>query len=401
MQHLRASLKQALRARPYLFDTAVAVFVYAVILTATSAGPGPGPELTPGLAVTGAVVCGALAFRRRWPLGVLAVTVTGTVVHDAVASSRSPLILVAVVAAFSAATLVPRRTAWIAGTAAALTLAVSRMLASDETWLHPEIVGLVAWLGMATAAGDALRSRRAYVAAIEERARRAEQTREEEAERRVMEERLRIARELHDVLAHHIALINVQSQVAAHVLDDEPAQAREALGHIRLAGRAALEELRTTVGLLRRPGSQDEPLNELVTEPAPGLDRLDDLIGSFTAAGLAVDFRTEGDPRPLPAPVELAAFRVTQEALTNVSKHAPRARATVRIAYTPRDLVVDVADDGGPLKAPPGAGPAGHGLVGMRERALSVGGTFTTGPSVTGGFRVLAVLPAALGVSTP
>jgi signal transduction histidine kinase len=109
----------------------------------------------------------------------------------------------------------------------------------------------------------------------------------------------------------------------------------------------------------------------------------------------------EGDPRPLPAPVELAAFRVTQEALTNVSKHAPRARATVRIVYTPQDLVVDVADDGGPLKAPAGAGHAGHGLVGMRERALSVGGTFTTGPSVTGGFRVLAVLPAALGVSSP
>jgi signal transduction histidine kinase len=218
-----------------------------------------------------------------------------------------------------------------------------------------------------------------------------------------MEERLRIARELHDVLAHQIALINVQSQVAAHVLGSEPGKAREALGHIRQAGRAALDELRTTVGLLRRPGSPDEPPYEPPTEPAPGLDRLPDLVGSFTAAGLIVDFRTEGERRALPAPVELAAFRVAQEALTNVSKHAPRACATVRITYTSDDLVVDVADDGGPARVPAGGveASAGHGLLGMRERALSVGGTFTTGPSATGGFRVLAVLPAALGQSSP
>ncbi|HUR09325.1 MAG TPA: histidine kinase, partial [Nonomuraea sp.] len=240
------------------------------------------------------------------------------------------------------------------------------------------------------AIGDALRSRRAYVAAIEERARRAEETREEEAERRVMEERLHIARELHDVLAHHIALINVQAQVAAHLLATEPEQARTALGHVRHAGKEALDELRTTVGLLRRPGSRDE----LLTEPAPSLDRLPELVDSFTAAGLQLGWLIYGDPRPLPAPVGLAAFRIVQEALTNVSKHAPRATATVRIDYASDAVVVDVADDG---ESDPGgiSSGTGHGLIGMRERARSVGGTFVAGPVEDGGFRVRAVLPTS------
>ncbi|MFC4586331.1 sensor histidine kinase [Sphaerisporangium corydalis] len=391
------ALRNAIRARPYLVDLVIAALTFAVTATGPQAGhPKYALPLTTATVVLGGVMCGALVFRRIWPRTVLAVTVGALAVHLAVNGARSALDLVPAVAMATLATHNPRRVAWIAGAISALVLAVVRLIFTDVSWFGPELAGQLAWIAMATAAGDSVRSRRAYVAAVEERALRAEQTREEEAERRVMEERLRIARELHDVLAHHIALINVQAQVASHVLDDEPAQARVALGHVRQAGRAALDELRTTVGLLRRPGSTEE----LPTEPAPGLDRLPELISSFTTAGLKVDCHLQGTPRPLPSPVELTAFRVVQEALTNVSKHAGAASTRVLITYGQRDLTVDVSDDGrgGKDHALPGQDHAvttsGHGLLGMRERALSVGGTFSVGPSLGRGFRVHAVLPA-------
>nr|WP_214322779.1 sensor histidine kinase [Nonomuraea sediminis] len=375
-------------------DTILAVCVYAMTLLAPLP-PGVGPDgriqpLTTSGLVLASVVCGALIFRQRWPRAVLAVTVAGFVASVVIDGGRGPLDLGPAIVVYTVASRFPRRKAWVCGGLVALVVTVTKVVFAGSAWLAPEVLAPIASIGMATAVGDALRSRRAYVAAVEERARRAEETREEEAERRVMEERLRIARELHDVLAHHIALINVQAQVAAHVLATEPEQARAALGHVRTAGKEALEELRTTVGLLRRPGSGDE----LLTEPAPGLDRLPELIDSFTSAGLKLGWTVYGDPRPLPAPVDLAAFRIVQEALTNVSKHAPRATASVRIDYTPDEVIVEVVDDGesDPLGISPGTG---HGLIGMRERALSVEGIFRAGPMGDGGFRVRAVLPTS------
>ncbi len=386
------AVRDAVRSRPYLVDTAIAVFLLAGTIMAPPSRhyQSAHPLSWPTVAV--AVAMGvALVFRRTWPGAVLAVNVAGLVTHLIVqGGARNSLDLLAAVALATLATHRPRRVSWRAAVLTGLVLAAARVAFAPDS-LAPDLIGQTAWIVMATAAGEGLRSRRAYIAAIEERALRAEQTREEEAQRRVMEERLRIARELHDVLAHHISLINVQAQVASHVLDDEPRQAREALGHVRQAGKAALEELRTTVGLLRQPGAAEE----LPTEPAPGLDRLPELITSFTAAGLKVDCHLEGTPRPLPSPVELTAFRVVQEALTNVNKHARQASALVRISYGNRDLTIDVTDDGaGGAAAPPGSESAGHGLVGMRERALSVGGTFSVGPSPGSGFRVHAVLPA-------
>ncbi|MBT2227103.1 histidine kinase [Nonomuraea sp. NEAU-A123] len=390
-------LRQELRSRPYVADTILAVFLYASTLLTPDAPPPPGAmwrvqmqPLTAYSIALATIVCGALVFRRRWPRAVLAVTVTGFVAYLMVGGGRSPLDLALGIAVYTVASRYPRRDVWAYGGLVALVVTVAKVVFVGDTWLAPEVLAQVAPIGMATAIGDALRSRRAYVAAIEERARRAEETREEEAERRVMEERLHIARELHDVLAHHIALINVQAQVAAHLLATEPEQARTALGHVRHAGKEALDELRTTVGLLRRPGSRDE----LLTEPAPGLDRLPDLVDSFTTAGLRLGWLIYGDPRPLPAPVGLAAFRIVQEALTNVSKHAPQATATVRIDYASDAVVVDVADDG---ESDPGgvSSGTGHGLIGMRERARSVGGTFVAGPVEDGGFRVHAVLPTS------
>ncbi|MEV6983975.1 sensor histidine kinase [Sphaerisporangium sp. NPDC051017] len=399
-------LREALRSRPYVVDTGIALLTFAVVVVGPpSDRPREIVPLTAEIVALVAVMCAALVFRRVRPRLVVAVEVVSMVVLQILTGgARSPLDLIPALAVATLAAHSSRRVAWTAGTVCAVVLALARAVASELASMPPEVVGQVAWICMATAAGDGLRSRRAHIAAIEERAARAERTREEEARRRVMEERLRIARELHDVLAHHIALINVQAQVAAHVMDARPREAREALGHIRQAGRAALDELRTTVGLLRQPGAAED----LPTEPAPGLDRLPDLITSFTAAGLEVDCRLEGTPRPLPSPVELTAFRVVQEALTNVSKHAGEASTRVRITYGRRDLTVDVTDDGNGGRVPnqgdkggtngaegtDGPNGTGHGLLGMRERALSVGGTFSVGPAPGRGFRVHAVLPA-------
>lgn len=256
---------------------------------------------------------------------------------------------------------------------------------------------------MAAAAGDAVRSRRAFVDAIRERAERAERSRDEEARRRVAEERLRIARDLHDVVAHHIALVNVQAGVAAHVMDKRPDQAKEALGHVREASRSALNELRATVGLLRQSGDPEAP-----TEPAPGLAVLNDLVDTFRNAGLPVEVACNNEGTGMPAAVDLAAYRIIQEALTNVQKHAgPDAKAEVSVVRVGPAVEVTVLDNGraaGSGDTPPSAGGAregidggGHGLIGMRERATALRGSCTAGPRYGGGFRVQAILPVTAG----
>src|SRR6266542_1945453 len=211
-------------------------------------------------------------------------------------------------------------------------------------------------------------------------------TREEEARRRASDERLRIARELHDVVAHNISLINVQASTALHLIDERPEQARTALAAIKQASKEALGELRSVLDILRQ--SDEEPPRA----PAPGLARLDELVSKVKAAGLEVRTTTEGDSRPLPAPVDLTAFRIVQEALTNVHRHAGRASATVRVSYRDRDLVVQVDDDGRGASSNGTAG-GGNGIPGMRERVAALGGELEAGPRAGGGFRVLARLP--------
>lgn len=304
-----------------------------------------------------------------------------------------------------------RRALWAAlllGCALSVLLA---LLGVVDGW----IIALVAWGGTAAAFGDALRSRRAYAASAAERECRAALAREEEAKRRVAEERLRIARELHDVVAHQIALANVQASVAAHVMDRRPDQARQALVHAREASRSALDELRATVGLLRLRGEPDVPM-----EPAPGLGLLDQLLDGFRREGLQVTVECvssqAGEPAtekcrpPLPVSVDLTAYRVIQESLTNVRKHAgPGAGAVVRIRRESGALEVVVDDDGTPaVPAVPGApareraaAPAadaaggGHGLLGMYERANALGGVCRAGVRPGGGFRVWVRLPLA------
>ncbi|MEU8079130.1 sensor histidine kinase [Catellatospora citrea] len=200
--------------------------------------------------------------------------------------------------------------------------------------------------------------------------------------RRVGDERLRIAREVHDVVAHHISLINVQAGVALHLLDDDPEQARTALAAIKTASRDTLRELRATLGVLRGVDEQAP------RSPAPSIDRLDELVERFAGAGLRVDVRVTGTPRELPTPVDLAAYRIVQESLTNVHRHAGVDHAQVTIGYDADELVVDVTDRGRG-----GDTADGNGLSGIRERVASLGGTVAIGPRAEGGFTVCAVLP--------
>ncbi|MEV0459865.1 sensor histidine kinase [Catellatospora methionotrophica] len=200
--------------------------------------------------------------------------------------------------------------------------------------------------------------------------------------RRVGDERLRMAREVHDVVAHHISLINVQAGVALHLLDDDPEQARTALAAIKTASRDTLRELRATLGVLRGVDEQAP------RSPAPSIDRLDELVERFAGAGLQIDVRTTGTPRELPTPVDLAAYRIVQESLTNVHRHAGADSAQVTIGYDVDELVVDITDRGRG-----GDTADGNGLSGIRERVASLGGTVAIGPRPEGGFTVCAVLP--------
>jgi signal transduction histidine kinase len=330
---------------------------------------------------------------RRWPRPVLVAAVGCAAVGALLGYSATPFGPV-VIALYRFSVLTDRRQTVRAAVSSAAVLLVACVVPATRPWPLAQVLSMVAWTGLASAAGDAVRSRRAYVAATEERAERAERTREQEAARRVAEERMRIARDLHDAVAHHIALVNAQAGAALYVLDQRPDQARTALAHIQEASRYALDELRATVGLLRQSGDPAAPL-----EPAPGLGRLADLTGSFALAGLKVEVTLRGQQRPLPTTVDMTAYRIVQEALTNVHKHAAVGAAAVEVAYLPDRLSVTVDNDrsAGPGRSGepdggPGAEP-GFGLIGMRERAAVVGGRVDARPRPDGGYRVTAQLP--------
>ncbi|MEU6880088.1 sensor histidine kinase [Streptomyces sp. NPDC046712] len=242
--------------------------------------------------------------------------------------------------------------------------------------------------------GDSLRTRRAYFAQLEERASRLEQEREAQAKVAVAAERARIARELHDVVAHNVSVMVVQADGAAYVLDASPEQAKQALETISSTGRQALAEMRRLLGILRT--GEHKEAGEYV--PQPDVQQIEDLVEQVRGAGLTVDFRIEGTPRPLPSGVELTAYRIVQEALTNTRKHGgPDAGASVRLVYFDDGLGLLVEDDGRgathEMYEDGGADGRGHGLIGMRERVGMVGGTLDAGPRPGGGFRISALLP--------
>ncbi|MFC8227291.1 histidine kinase [Streptomyces sp. NPDC057287] len=394
-----------LRGHPLAFDGGLAVGVLAcmICVSFTEPNPGHGPDFgarvpEPSSVLLMVLGAGALVLRRRRPMAVLVATGLLCVVEFLLIDPPAPVVMSAVIALFTVAASTDRPTTWRVGLLTMGGLAMAAMVAGTTPWYSQENLGVLAWTGLAGAAGDAVRSRRAFIDAIRERAERAERTREEEARRRVAEERLRIARDLHDVVAHHIALVNVQAGVAAHVMDKRPDQAKEALAHVREASRSALNELRTTVGLLRQSGDPEAP-----TEPAPGLAVLEPLVDTFRNAGLPVEVACTDPDSPLPAAVDLAAYRIIQEALTNVRKHAGAgAKAEVSVVRVGGTAEITVLDDGrGPHPLPAPADGGRHGLIGMRERVTALGGTLTAGARYGGGFRVHAILPVTSRTRAP
>ncbi len=327
-----------------------------------------------------AVATRVLCWRRRWPVAVLGVSVAAATIYTLLGYVNGAVLVAPMIALYTVAAQsgVRRAVAYGLGTLAVLgsaSIAVNPLgRFGGGVDILPFMVAVVVFAGIAVA------TRRAFTASRLERA-------EQEARRRVDEERLRIARELHDVVAHTMATINVQAGVAAHVLPTHPEAAAESLQAIKTASKEGLRELRAILNVLRQADDAD-PI-----QPAPGTAQLEALIAGARQAGLETTLTVTGAQVPLPGTVDLAAYRIIQESLTNTIRHAGPATAAVSLRYHDDELRIDVTDTGLGPPADPAANSAGHGLAGMRERAAVVGGTVETSPGPGGGFRVAARLP--------
>ena len=335
--------------------------------------------------LVGAVL--ALAARRRWPALVLLVTCAAIAASVALGYPTGPIWGLPLIALYSAASIGHRRLALLAAGGMVAVLLGWAVLSSDPG--SPGDIGFSLLLvALALAVGEVARGRRDYLAEVERRAVEAERTREEAARRHAGEERMRLARDLHDITAHTIAVIAIQAGVASDALDRLegcPEPVREAVRAIRGSSRQAMAELKATVTALREGDAPRDPL--------PGLNQLQELVGMANSAGVRVELEVSGERRPLPPAVDLTAFRIVQESLTNVLRHASAGSATVRVRYGSEALQLEVDDDGVGT-APPAAGRGGgHGLAVMAERAAAVGGRLEAGPGAARGFRVGAWLP--------
>lgn len=364
------------RWRPFVWLSALVIGVFQLGGSFGAATDQPDRLPLDGLAIV-LLLAGpaALAVRDRWPLVAVAVTVLATAGYVWIGYPYGPIFFSLVVAIFVAVQAGYSRATWmVAGTGYVLYVAIASLFPRPytETGLH-FLLG-AGWLGVVLTVSEIVRVRREQAA---DRVR----FEEEEEERRASEQRLHLAQELHDVLAHHISLINVQASVALHLLDTQPDQVRPALAAIKGASRESLRELRTALDVLRR--GEDAPL-----APAPRLADLGLLVEGVRAGGLEVRFDHRGPVPPLPASVELAAFRIVQEALTNVTRHARASVVDVSVGYDD-GVSIEVTDDG-----IGGAPLSGSGITGMHRRAESVGGSLEAGPLPHGGFRVAASLPS-------
>jgi signal transduction histidine kinase len=336
----------------------------------------------------------ALAWRDRRPVAVFAVAVAGAVAWAGFGQIDGAALVPVLVALFFVALARPRRTVLVAGLAGAVVIFVAEGTLGPFGWLGGPNATMWPELLAAAALGGYVAARRGWAAAEEDRAARAAQAREEDTRRRVDAERMRIARELHDVVAHSMAMINVQASAAAMLLTEDPAGAGQAIQAIRGASKAGLRELRAILQVLRQADGPDTA--------APGLAAIRALAEAATAAGTPTTIHAP-DPEPavpVPPPVALAAYRIVQESLTNVVRHADRAAATVTLRHTAADLLIEVVNDGAPAAAAFGDG-AGAGLAGMRERATALGGTLHAGPRAGGGYTVQARLPLTIPASQP
>jgi signal transduction histidine kinase len=393
----RSSVELLLR-RPSVVDAMVALalgaaFVVLPLVAGEHLRTARGIDLDLTGADVAVTVVSALALTqvRRRPPAVLVVTATAGLV-SIVGGWQVNLAQMGVgVALFAYALERSRKQALVAASITSLVLGAATVVIAGlwrDQWGQQDVI---LWLWTATAAGVAVSSKRAAMAALEDRARRAEETREETARRRVAEDRVRIARELHDVIAHHVAVMSVQSGVAEHLVERDPAAAREALHRVRAAAKSVLSELQSVLGVRR----QDESV--LPTTPAPGLTHVAGLVEPFRAMGSSVELVVPERLPGLSPTAGVAAFRLVQEALTNVQKHATGASATVTWSTDGDEVEIAVTNARPPsehphsLHAPPAG--SGLGLVGMLERVLAAGGSLVSGSTADGGFRVAARLP--------
>lgn len=362
--------------RPVVLLSALGVGIFQVAGTFGAAHEQTDRKAVDALAIA-LVLVGpiALSMRDRRPLLVMAASVMAADVYIGLGYPYGPVFVSAAVSLFVAVQAGRRRGAAILGTVGYVGYIIASSVdpKADDGLRLAHFALVAGWLAVLLTISELVRVRRAQSA---ERQRIAQ----DDERRRVAEQRLLLAQELHDVLAHNISLINVQASVALHLIDDKPEQARPALLNIKVASHDALQELRTALDVLRRGEAAPRA-------PAPTLDDLDSLITGVRASGLDVQTEVDGFARPFPAAVELAAYRIVQEALTNITRHARARHVTVRLGY--HDAVdIEVLDDG-----VGGVAQTGNGILGMRERAAALGGSVDAGPRHGGGFRVAAHLP--------
>ena len=372
-----------------VFDTLVALGLTAVSVVALLGQASDAGNLDPLSSALLLLETLPLIARRRWPLAVFLVVAGATILHASLAQGDSVNeSLGSLVALFTVTERVDRRVSVPLAVLLGAAFAALITIKSGEFGLQGFLQTMLS-IGVAWALGDWARTRGMYAAAIEDRSRLLELEREERARRAVQDERERIARELHDVVTHHVSVIVIQAGAGLTALDRRPEQARTALSAIDRTGRQALTEMRRMLGIL----GESDAGPEAAREPMPGLDRLGELLEQVRAAGLPVEVAITGARRALDPGVDLSAYRIVQEALTNVLKHAAGARARVELTYEPTHLDIRITDEGGAgTRGIGGPGDGGHGVIGMRERAVLFGGTFESGPTPTG-FGIHARMP--------
>ncbi|BCJ50312.1 two-component sensor histidine kinase [Actinoplanes sp. NBRC 14428] len=335
--------------------------------------------------VVAVLAAAAVLARHRWPVPAMVAVTVALAATVVIGHSSLTFLLLLGLVTYHAMLHTRHRHSWLYAVGAGVLLLAAGLLARPAPALDVwTVASLFAWVCGTGALGDAVRNRRALLDETTERLRQAEQTREEEARRRAMDERLRIARELHDVVAHHIAVMNVQAGAAGHVVEQHPEKAGPVLEVIRQASDNVLREMRSVIGVLRDHGDRRN------VEPSPSLSRLDDLVAGLTMTGFRVESRVEGDRRDLPAMVDQAAYRIAQEALTNAHRYGDGS-ARLTVTYGPQELTIEVTNRVGL----PRRGVSGFGLLGMRERAAAVGGTVTAEPAAGGRFVVRTTLPTS------
>jgi signal transduction histidine kinase len=384
-----AAVREAIRRHPWWTDSLLAAFLTVVSVTSAVVSQKHTGRPFPVLEVVLVPFTTApIALRRYRPLAVLATT-TSAGVLILILTSQAQFPVGVLVALYTVASRCERPVSIRAAKWVALPISVGVAVSNGGHVGRaiPELaVFAIAWV-----LGDNIRTRRAYLAELEARAARLEREREEKAERAVIDERARIARELHDVIAHNVSVMVVQASAGEELFDTDPGRARESLAAVASTGRAALTELRRLLGVIR---AEEEGVEAPAYAPQPGIEYVDELVRQVRQAGLAVELSVLGEPRELPEGVGLCAYRIVQEALTNTLKHAHASHAEVSVRYVDDALELQVLDDGHGVPPTAGAENGGHGLIGMRERVALFNGELTAQPrSAAGGYEVRARLP--------